>query len=224
MNGILIIDKPSGVTSFDVVRRIKRISGAKKVGHGGTLDPLATGVLPILIGSATKLSMQVMEGEKEYIAGIKFGVTTDTDDAQGVILDSKTPPDDLLDRVKMAIPKFLGIIQQLPPIYSAIKQNGQPAYKKARKGEKVEVAPRQVEIKEIDVVEAGRDVVSIRVKCSKGTYIRSLARDLGAEIGCGAHIISLRRTICGAYSINDAEKLDEISSLQDIERMLGVRL
>lgn len=220
MNGILIIDKPSGMTSFDVVRRIRRISGEKKVGHGGTLDPLASGVLPILIGSATKLSNEVMQGDKEYLAGIKFGVATDTDDSEGKTVSTGSVPKDLLSRLTALIPDFLGNIMQTPPIYSAIKKDGRPMYKAARKGEKVELEPRPVKICELELLEASGDTVTLRVKCSKGTYIRALARDLGSKIGCGAHIISLRRTLCGTYGIDDAKKLDEISSLQDIERVL----
>lgn len=230
MNGIIIIDKPSGITSHDVVARIRRVliasvpayqrTSVPKVGHGGTLDPLATGVLPILIGSATKLSSKVMDGEKEYLATIKFGEATDTDDAEGKVIDTKPVPADLLQRLKTILPQFMGKIQQVPPNYSAIKIKGRCAYKIARKDEVVDLPERSVEVFELEILKEAAPYIDIRVKCSKGLYIRSLARDFGAKIGCGGHIYSLRRTVCGRYTITNAMKLNEISTLQDIERML----
>jgi len=231
MNGIIIIDKPSGMTSHDVVDRVRRLSGAKKVGHGGTLDPLATGVLPILVGSATKLSREVMEGEKEYEVGLRFGSATDTDDAEGKVIKESPVPFDLLERIKAALPRFKGEIEQIPPAYSAIKIGGTPAYKRARKGDAPVLQPRRITIHEIEFIAPSHktdsashktdSVVFLRVNCSKGTYIRALTRDLGAAVGCPAHVESLRRTRCGRFRIDNAHPLEKLSTLQDLIRVLG---
>jgi tRNA pseudouridine55 synthase len=221
MNGIIIIDKPTGMTSHDVVNRIRRISGVKRVGHGGTLDPLASGVLPILVGSATKLSQKIMDGDKEYIAGITFGKATDTDDSLGKVIREGPIPWDILERIKAVLPGFLGRIEQIPPQYSAIKTNGRPAYKEARMGGRVELKPRTVTVHQMDLIEGDLETFLFRVKCSKGTYIRALARDIGMTIGCPAHISSLRRTRCGQFSEDAAHPLEKLSTLQDLSHMLG---
>lgn len=220
MNGILIVDKPSGITSHDVVQRIRRISGVRKVGHGGTLDPLATGVLPVLIGSATKLADSVIGGDKEYLATIKLGETTDTDDSSGTVIEKNELPADLEKRLNNILPAFVGKIDQAPPVYSAIKKNGRKMYKIARKGGKVALEPRKVEIFSLTLEKVSPPLLKIRVKCSKGTYIRALARDIGARLGCGGHIVELRRIASGGFRIDNALKLDEISTLQDILRVL----
>ena len=219
MNGILIIDKPSGVTSHDVVYKIRKITGCK-VGHGGTLDPLATGVLPILVGDATKSAQEVLLGDKEYLTMIKFGETTDTDDKDGKVLELKPVPDDLEARLKGALPQFRGIISQIPPRYSAIKHKGQPLYKLARKGVDFEPQARQVEIKGLEVRDVSPPFATLYVKCSKGLYIRALARDIGKAIACAAHVYSLKRVVCGSFHIGDAHCLEKINSLQDVTRML----
>ncbi len=220
MDGIIVIDKPKGVTSHDVVDRIRRISGVRRVGHGGTLDPLATGLLVILIGRATKMSEEVMGGDKEYVATIKLGEERDTDDAMGVVTNVAAVPQDAIERLQAALPKFTGDILQRPPAYSAIKKNGTKLYKMARKGIKIEAEPRAVRVDSIAVEVGLLPFVQLRIKCSKGTYIRALARDLGREIGSFAHIVELRRTRSGAFKIEDGKKLSEISTLQDIMVML----
>jgi len=230
MNGILIIDKPKGMTSHDVVVRIRRIlktnapthqrTNEPKVGHGGTLDPLATGVLPILIGNATKLSQEVMKGDKEYIATIKFGEKTDTDDADGKKIGEKTVPIDLEGALRQVLSEFVGKITQIPPKYSAIKKNGIPLYKIARKNAEIEPLPREVVIYEIEIFEIKGEEAVIKVKCQKGTYIRSLARDIGDRLGCYAHIKELKRTLCGKFSIEDAVPLEKFFSRQEVEAML----
>lgn len=223
MDGILIIDKPSGMTSHDVVARIRRISGAKRVGHGGTLDPMATGVLPILIGNATKLSSEVMQGDKEYIAEIKLGEATDTDDSKGKVISSAPVPKNIEASLNGALPKFLGKLMQVPCTYSAIKKDGRKAYNAARKGQKLELEPRAVEIKELTLLGINSPLFTLMVKCSKGTYIRALARDLGREMGTFGHITSLRRTVCGRFKIGEAIDLNKISTGQEIMGMLRTR-
>lgn len=223
MNGIIIIDKPSGYTSHDIVAIIRRITKVKRVGHAGTLDPLATGVLPILIGSATKLSATLTGGDKEYIATIKFGEKRDTDDAKGVIVETKDVPKDLEVRIKEVLPKFLGKITQRVPDYSAVKKEGRTLYKMARRGEKFEAPLREVNIENIEIMGVEDASITVRVKCSKGTYIRALARDMGEAIGTFAHISALRRTVSSGFKIEAATKLSEISTLQDVERMLHGR-
>ncbi len=220
MNGILIIDKPSGMTSHDVVARVRRISGAKRVGHGGTLDPLATGVLPILIGTATKLSSQVMQGDKEYIAEIKLGEATDTDDAKGKVTDTAPVPEDIEAGLKCVLPKFLGRLMQVPCAYSAIKKGGRKAYNAARKGQMLELEPRAVEVKELTLLGVHSPHFTVKVKCSKGTYIRALARDIGREMGTFGHITNLRRTVCGEFKISEAVDLNKISTGQEITAVL----
>jgi tRNA pseudouridine55 synthase len=221
MNGILLIDKPSGMTSHDVVARIRRIlSVGVRVGHGGTLDPLATGVLPILIGSATMLSAQVMQGEKEYIAEIKLGEETDTDDAKGRVVGSGPVPEDIEAELRTVLPMFLGRIEQVPPAYSAIKRGGKKAYKAARQGQKLELGSRAVEVKELELLGVKPPLFTIRVKCSKGTYIRALARDLGWAMGTFGHITNLRRTACGPFKASEAVELNKISTGQEIMAML----
>lgn len=233
MNGILIIDKPSGITSHDVVAHIRHIVNLPspqlnklsrlnklKVGHGGTLDPLATGVLPILLGSATKLSAQVMSGRKEYIATLKLGEVTDTDDACGKILEFRPVPPDTKQALECILPHFIGNIRQRPPAYSAIKKDGQPAYKLARKGHEVKLEERLITIEKISIIGADLPFVSMQIVCSKGTYIRALARDIGEALGCGAHITALRRVASGNFNIAHAQPLEKVSTLQDIEAVL----
>lgn len=244
MDGILLIDKPSGMTSHDVVAKIRRIINLStykpinlvtrvKVGHGGTLDPLATGVLPILIGNATKLADKILSGEKEYLTTIKFGETTDTDDAEGKILETRPVTGDSERRLKEILPRFLGVIEQIPPIFSAIKLNGVPSYKLARKCSgracsantgkasfAATLKPRLVEIKALNLESVSPPYATICVRCSKGTYIRALARDLGEILGCGGHVFELRRLASGSFKIEDAGKLEEVSTLQDVINML----
>lgn len=213
IHGFVVIDKPAGITSHDVVSRVRRILGTRKVGHTGTLDPFATGVLPVAVNDGTKVIPFLDEGLKCYKALLRLGVATDTLDMTGRILtegDIHHVDRKVLDTV---LSSFTGTISQLPPMYSAIKQNGQPLYKLARQGCEVERKPRQVEIKEIEVLVFAPPLVSLRVTCSRGTYVRSLADDIGRELGCGAALQELRRTCSGPFAIEDACTLDTLEEL-----------
>ena len=209
MDGLLLIDKPSGWTSHDAVAYVRRTLGQKKAGHTGTLDPDATGLLIILIGKATRLAPYFEADEKEYVAGMKLGEETDTQDASGqVIKQCPVPP---LDEKKIGevFSRFTGKLEQVPPMYSAIKVGGQPLYKKARAGTEVERPPRKVEIKELELLGLKLPVIEFRVRCSKGTYVRTLCMDMGDALGSCAHMSSLRRTMTGGYGIDGAVSLSE---------------
>ena len=230
LNGILIVDKPADWTSHDVVAKLRGALRIKRIGHGGTLDPMATGVLPIFIGTATRLSNTSTDADKEYIAGITLGTVTDTQDITGKVL-SENEVTVTLDDFKAILPQFMGTQKQIPPMYSAKKQAGKKLYELARKGIEVEREPREIEIKELELLEANqRDnsldstiPLTIKVKCSKGTYIRTLCHDIGAALGCGATMSSLRRTMSGSYRIEDAftlEKTLESISKGEIEECL----
>ncbi len=199
--GVLNINKPLGISSFDVVRKIKKLAKEKKVGHGGTLDPEACGVLPVCIGRATKAIDFIMEGEKEYIAKVKLGVVTDTYDREGKVLrESKV--DSTEEEITKVINKFVGTIAQVPPMYSALKQNGKKLYELAREGKEVYREPRTVTIHSIDILSIDSPIIHIKVRCSKGTYIRSLCYDIGEELGCGAMMWELERTATGPFTID----------------------
>lgn len=208
--GVLNINKPLGITSFDVVRQVKRLAREKKVGHGGTLDPEATGVLPVCIGRATKAIDFIMEGEKEYIAKIKLGVVTDTYDREGKILrEGKV---DFTDQeITKVIETFVGDILQVPPMYSALKQNGKKLYELAREGKEVYREPRPITIHSIDILSIESPIVEIKVKCSKGTYIRSLCYDIGEELGSGAMMWNLQRTATGPFNSKNSINLEELN-------------
>lgn len=188
MNGLLLVDKPGGMTSFDVVRKVRRWSGTRQVGHCGTLDPSAVGVLPVAIGSATRLVEYLMTGSKEYVATLRLGTVTDTQDGDGQVLE--THPWQSIDRqaLEAAVAGFIGTIQQVPPMYSALKRAGVPLYRLARQGVDVEREPREVSIESIEIIEVALPDVILRIACGKGTYIRTLCHDLGQLLGCGAHI------------------------------------
>lgn len=209
-DGILIVDKPGGLTSHDVVLKIRKYTPQKKVGFIGTLDPLATGVLPICIGKATKLSSFLSSQDKEYLAHILLGIRTDTDDISGRIVEEKevsVPPGE----VKKVVESFTGDIEQIPPLYSAIKRKGKKLYQYAREGKKISPPPRKIRIHSLELVDIldGKELV-IKVRCSKGTYIRSLARDIGKELGCGATLKELRRLASGNFDLSMAHSLVEI--------------
>lgn len=210
LHGFLVVDKPVGLSSFDVIRRVRRILGVRRIGHCGTLDPLASGVLPLAIGQATRLVQFVMDGEKSYRATLCLGVSTTTQDADGEVV-ARASLDGLdAERVGAALGRFVGDIEQLPPMYSALKRDGVPLYKLARKGVEVERAVRRITIHAIRVLEIALPEVIIEVDCSKGTYIRTLAHDLGEMLGCGAHITALRRLRTGAFPIDNAVTLDAL--------------
>ena len=219
VNGFIVVDKPAGITSHDVVNRIRRIAGTKRVGHTGTLDPFATGVLPIAINEGTKAIPFLDEGEKGYQALVRFGVRTDTLDMTGTVLEELDYSG--LDRAALlsAISGFVGEISQIPPMFSAIKQNGQPLYKLARKGVEVERKARQVTINSLELAGFDPPLAELVVSCSRGTYIRTLADDLGKKLGCGASLTALRRTHSGPFSIDDALSLEEIAALAEAGRL-----
>ena len=212
-DGVLVIDKPSGPTSFDVVRQVRRALGTRRAGHGGTLDPLATGVLPICLGEATKLAQFLLDADKEYQATLCFGVETDTYDAAGAVTERRSADGLTAAAVESALGAFRGAIRQVPPRFSALKLRGRPLYAYARAGEEVEIAPRTVIIHEIALERwVDATAVVLGVRCSKGTYIRSLAFDLGRALGPGAHLTALRRTRSGPFRIGEAHSLGEIET------------
>lgn len=221
MNGVLIIDKPMGVTSFDVIRDIRKEYGTKKVGHTGTLDPMATGVLPILIGDATKLSDYLMDHDKEYIAVLKLGEKRDTGDSEGNIIETSKIPNLTTQEIENTLKAFIGKISQIPPMYSAIKVNGKKLYELAREGKEIERKPRSVEIYSIELLEVEKnkeniiDKIKFKVNCSKGTYIRALCEDIAEKLGTVGYMKELRRTRVGRFTLEDINKcvsLEEILS------------
>ncbi len=209
MNGVLVIDKPASVTSHDVVSNVKKKLGAKKVGHLGTLDPLATGVLVLVIDGATKCARLLDGGNKEYAAELVLGVETDTYDSVGTVTFRGDASAVTGSAVMEALSKFTGKVQQVPPMYSSVKRNGVPLYKLARKGITVERQSKDIEIYSIEATAIALPKVSFRVVCSKGTYVRAICHDLGKALGCGAHMTSLRRTASGPFNIEGAVKMDE---------------
>lgn len=211
IEGVLNIDKPQGITSHDVVNRVRRVSGIRRVGHAGTLDPLATGVLLVCLGRATRLSEYLMGQRKSYRAVIRLGQTTNTYDADGEVTQERPFAHLTFDTITAALSMFHGVIQQLPPMYSAVKKNGQPLYKLARQGIEIERQGRSVTIYEIAVQQWQPPHLQITLTCSSGTYVRTLAHDLGAALGCGGHIIDLRRTQVGAFAVADAVSLDALT-------------
>ncbi len=210
MNGVLIIDKPAGLTSHDIVNRVRRIIGQRSIGHLGTLDPMATGVLPLVTGSFTRLAQFYLSSEKVYEGTIRFGFSTDTYDAEGE--PSSDPQMVLLRReeIEEHCAKFRGVIEQLPPPFSAKKIKGVPAYKLARKHQEITLKPVQVDIKELEILSVDGDRAQFRARVGSGTYMRSVAHDLGKALGCGAHLASLRRTAAGEFTIEDAHTLEEL--------------
>jgi tRNA pseudouridine55 synthase len=209
-SGVVVVDKPSGPTSFDVVRRVKGLFKARRCGHTGTLDPTATGVLPICIGDATKIASYVSDGEKEYDAVVRFGETTDTQDSAGRTVETRPVTDLSEQRVREALQDFVGLVQQTPPMYSARKVDGKRLYELARAGEEVEREARQVHIDEARLLWFGSPDAGIFVRCSKGTYLRTLAHDLGQKLGTGAHLLKLKRARVGPFSLEDAVGLDAL--------------
>ncbi len=212
-DGILLIDKEEGITSFDAVRMIKKILKCKKTGHAGTLDPFASGLLIILLGQGTKLSSHIMGGKKKYRAEIRLGIGTDTLDPTGLIIKEAPVPDMGLETVASVIAGFTGVIEQVPPAFSALKVNGERAYNLARKGIEVELKKREVTVYSIDIVDIRLPLVMLDVTCSSGTYIRSLAADIGKELGTVAHLKNLRRLSSGLFNVGDAHFSKELDSM-----------
>lgn len=219
LNGFLNIKKEKGFTSHDVVAIVRRTLHIKKVGHTGTLDPDAEGVLPICVGKATKLSDLVMNGNKTYVATLKLGATTTTEDSSGEVLETK-PVDFDENKIKEAILNFIGDIEQIPPMYSAIKVGGKKLYELAREGKEIERKSRKVTIEDIKILKfLPPDAVEIEVKCSKGTYIRTLCSDIGKYLGCGGHMATLVRTGTGNFSINDGITLGELKEFAENNKL-----
>jgi tRNA pseudouridine55 synthase len=217
MNGVLIVDKPAGLTSHDVVNRVRRMLGQKSVGHLGTLDPMATGVLPLVAGNLTRLAQFYTSSEKKYEGTIRFGFATDTYDAEGEAVGEHQQVSLDLDRLRLLAAKFQGVIEQMPPPFSAKKIQGVPAYKLARKKKEVVLAAVQVEIKEFEILSCEGDCATFRAQVASGTYMRSVAHDLGREVGCGAHLASLRRTRVADFDLTDAHTLEQIDALTRLE-------
>ena len=212
MNGVLIIDKPAGMTSHDVVQRVRRLLGERSVGHLGTLDPMATGVLPLVLGKFTRLAQFYLASEKVYEGAIRFGFATDTYDADGEPVGDAQPVQLALEQVREAAAQFQGVIEQVPPPFSAKKLQGVPAYKLARAKREVSLEPVQVEIKELEIEGLAGDTASFRARVASGTYMRSVAHDLGRALGCGAHLSRLCRTQVQEFSLDDAHTLDAVAA------------
>lgn len=212
MQGLILLDKPENITSFGAVARIKRIASEKRVGHTGTLDPMATGVLPVLLGRATVLSGLLLDADKRYTAAVKLGVSTDTDDIMGNII-SESQVNITNEQISGALKAFTGALMQRPPIYSALKKDGVRLYKLAREGKAAEVESREIEVFSINLISSlnADNIFEIDVHVSKGTYIRSLARDIGEYLGCGACLAALKRTYAGGFSLEDCVSLDALN-------------
>lgn len=210
MDGILNINKPPGKTSFSIVSLVRRLSGERRVGHGGTLDPAASGVLPVCLGQGTRVIEFLLGAPKAYRAEIELGVVTDTDDATGSIISRGDPSVVNREGLLSALGSFCGLISQTPPMYSAVKHSGKPLYKLARQGIKVERKSRLRRIYRVELIDWQPPLVTIEVECERGTYIRALARDLGQLLGCGAHLRGLLRLRCGPFAIEDAVSLPQL--------------
>jgi tRNA pseudouridine55 synthase len=213
VNGLFVIDKPSGMTSHDVVSRLRRITGEKSIGHLGTLDPMATGVLPLLVGRYTRLAQYFSSAEKSYTGAIRFGFATDTYDAEGEPTGPSTEPQLTLEAIRHAAQRFHGELQQMPPPFSAKKIAGTPAYKLARAGKPVELKPAAVLIDSFEITGLEGDQAAFAMKISAGGYVRSVAHELGQILGCGAHLSSLRRTRAGVFTLIEAHPLSELQPL-----------
>ncbi len=220
MNGLLVIDKPGGITSHDVVSRLRRITGEKSIGHLGTLDPMATGVLPLLMGKFTRLAQYFSASEKSYIGAIRFGFATDTYDAEGELVGERMCPSLNLDQIRAAAARFHGEMQQMPPPFSAKKIAGTPAYKLARAGRPVELKPSTIVIRSFEIAAFAGEKASFAMSISAGGYVRSVAHELGQALGCGAHLSALRRTQAGVFTLADAHALEELQSFAgDVARL-----
>jgi tRNA pseudouridine55 synthase len=220
VNGLLVIDKPGGITSHDVVSRLRKITGEKSIGHLGTLDPMATGVLPLLMGKFTRLAQYFSAAEKSYTGTIRFGYATDTYDADGEPAGEQTNPSLTLEQIRSAASCFSGEMQQMPPPFSAKKIGGTPAYKLARAGKPVDLKPAKIVIQSFEIAGLAGVEASFAMTVSAGGYVRSVAHELGRDLGCGAHLSSLRRTRAGAFSLADAHTLDQLQPFAgDVPRL-----
>jgi tRNA pseudouridine55 synthase len=216
MDGMLLLDKPCGVSSNHALQSAKRLLNAQKAGHTGSLDPIATGLLPLCFGRATKVSGMFLESNKTYVVDIQLGVSTNTGDREGsIIAEANEIP--LFEKIEKSLEQFIGEISQIPPMYSALKRNGQPLYKLARQGIEVERTPRQVTIFKLAVLNFSDDILRLEVVCSKGFYIRSLAMDIGESLGVGAHVKELRRTAVAGFTVAKSVTLEQLESLESPE-------
>lgn len=219
MDGIVIVDKPQGWTSQDVTARLRRVFGTRRIGHGGTLDPMATGVLPVFVGRATRAVEFFEHAEKTYETVLRFGITTDTEDMTGTVLTEENVSF-TEEQLQETLAAFRGEILQVPPMYSALKVNGQKLCDLARKGKTVARQPRPITIHELTLVERGENTLRLRVRCSKGTYIRTLCKDIGEYLGCGGCMESLRRVAAGEYTIDEAVPLQTLLDTEEPEKYL----
>lgn len=221
VNGILVIDKPVGVTSNGILQQVKRLFGAAKAGHTGALDPLATGVLPLCFGEATKFSQMMLDSDKAYIATARLGIRTETGDSEGAVVAETPVPDDLTAEVlESVLDGFRGDIQQVPSMYSALKHQGRPLYEYAREGIEVERPARPVTIYELTLLDLRDSEFDIAVSCTKGTYIRSLVEDIGAALGCGAHVTALRRTMASGFTLANAHAVSDLEAMRERDASL----
>ncbi|MBL9216121.1 MAG: tRNA pseudouridine(55) synthase TruB [Opitutaceae bacterium] len=222
IEGVLLVDKPRGLTSHDVVYRLRRKLQMKKIGHAGTLDPMATGLLVMLIGKATRISQFLMSADKAYEGEATLGIVTDSQDAEGEVMETRPVPPLTEDEVRAAMRGFLGDQYQTPPMHSAIKVEGVPLYKMARKGEVIDREPRFIRIMAFDLLSCSLPQLTFSLRCTKGTYVRTIAHDLGQKLGCGAHLSALRRTASGSFTIAQCLGLEAIEALTpaEIERRL----
>ncbi|MFI3215637.1 MAG: tRNA pseudouridine(55) synthase TruB [Methylococcales bacterium] len=217
VHGIILLDKRLGVSSNKALQEVRRLFNANKAGHTGSLDPLATGLLPLCFGEATKVSALMLDDDKRYQVTMKLGVMTDTGDAEGQVIETKPVPELSIEQIQCCLAKFMGLQAQVPPMYSALKLNGKKLYELAREGITVERAPRQITIYELHLLEATFDTLTLDVACSKGTYIRSLAEDIGYDLGCGATVTALRRTQAGQFLLANAKTIEQLSALTNDE-------
>ena len=213
LDGMLLLDKPTNISSNHALQATKRLLNAQKAGHTGSLDPIATGLLPLCFGKATKVSGMFLESNKAYEVEIKLGITTDSGDREGQIINESASTTSL-SQIEEALSPFMGEISQIPPMYSALKRNGQPLYKLAREGIEVERSPRKVTVYELSIIDFDKDILKLNVVCSKGFYIRSLAMDIGESLGIGAHVSELRRTAVGSFTIDQSVTLDQLEFLE----------
>jgi tRNA pseudouridine55 synthase len=220
LHGVILLDKPLALTSNDALQKVRRLMRAEKAGHTGTLDPLATGLLPLCFGAATKFSQVSLDADKRYVATLKLGMTTSTGDAEGEILQTRAVTPEAVNgaSIAAACAAFTGPIAQIPPMYSALKHQGRALYEYAREGVEIERAARHVTLHAIDILRWQGDELELDVRCSKGTYIRTLAQDIGEHLGCGAHLIGLRRTGSGGVGLDGAVTLDALQAMSEAER------
>ena len=217
IDGVLLLDKPVGLTSNRALQVVRRLLNAQKAGHTGTLDPLASGLLPVLLGEATKFSADLLDADKRYVASVQLGVTTTTGDAEGDVVERRSAAVDDVE-IDAVLARFSGAIEQVPPMHSALKRDGRPLYELARAGMQVQRAARSVAIRRLTLIERREDTLLLDVECSKGTYVRVLAEDIGTALGCGAHLAGLRRTRVGAHGVEGAVQLEALEEMELVQR------